>query len=114
MKHIKTFENYNNINENNENVDNTYIKTIEFNGEKLALHKYSDNPMSVLFYLDTMDGESYMDINTTIKTNMLIDAIWVKNGGDEEIIADGLDFLEKTDRTTKSGFNKYIMYNIIG
>jgi fructose-1,6-bisphosphatase len=110
MKYIKPFGT---LNENDGNVDETYIKTLNFNGEKLTLHKYAENPMKVIFYLDTMDGESYMDINTIIDTNLLVDAIWVKVGGDEEKIADSLDFLSKSKNTTASGYNKYVMYNII-
>lgn len=100
------------IKEQSDNTPDTFIKTITHDGEDLMLHKVSDNPMKVLYYLDTMDGESYIDINTILEDNLLIDAIWVKIGGEEEVIADNLDFLEKTNKKTSSGYNKYIMYNI--
>ena len=93
-------------------LDRTYVKTIKFNGKKLTLHKFSDNPMKVLFYLNTMKGESYIDINTIISDNMLIGAIWVKIGGEEEKIANEIDILQKTNRTTVCGYNNYAMYSI--
>jgi hypothetical protein len=102
------------LTEQKKNVDETYIRTINFNGKKLTLHKVADNPMKVQFYLNTTRGESYVDINKILPTNMLVDAIWVETGGIEEKIADTLEFLEKTDRTTKSGYNNFIMYNIVG
>lgn len=93
--------------------DETYVKTMKFNGEKLTLHKFSESPMKTLYYLDTLDGESYIDINTILPDNLLIDAIWVKVGGDEEKIADSLDIFKKTEKKTSSGYNKYVMYDII-
>lgn len=93
-------------------VDNTYIKDVRYKDKNLKLHKVYNNPMKVLYWLETMQGESYIDINTILETNLLVDAIWVKIGGDEEKIADSLDFLEKTNKTTKSGYNSYVMYNI--
>lgn len=93
--------------------DETYIKTIKFDGEELTLHKVSDTPMKTLYYLDTLDGESYIDINTILPDNLLIDAVWVKVGGDEEKIADSLDIFKKTEKKTSSGYNKYVMYDII-
>lgn len=110
-KHIKTLREF--LNEQQNNVDETYIKTINFNGEKLTLHKIADDPMKVQFYLNTIEGEPYIDINKIIPTNLLIDAIWVKTGGVEEKVADMLgDILQKTNRTTSSGYNNYVMYNI--
>ena len=89
------------------------VKTIKFNGRKLTLHRVADNPMKVQFYLDTVKGEPYIDINKIIPTNMLIDAVWVKVGGTEEKIADMLgDILQKTNKTTNSGYDNYVMYNI--
>lgn len=99
------------LNEAN-NVQSTFIKQIKFNGRDLNLYKVSDNPMKVLFYLDTEAGEPYMDINTILPDNMLVDAIWVERDGKEEKVADKLDFLDKTDRTTKSGYNRYVMYMV--
>lgn len=93
--------------------DTSYLKTITYNGRKLSLHRIADNPMKVQFYLETMKGESFVDINQILPTNMLIDAIWVKIGGIEEIIANTLDFLKITNRTTKNGYNNYVMFNII-
>lgn len=93
--------------------DSTYIKTIKFNGKRLTLHKVADNPMKIQFYLDNINGEPYIDINKIIPTNMLIDAIWVKIGGEEEKIADMLnDILQKTKKTTNNGYNNYVMYKI--
>jgi len=96
----------------NESTDSTYIDTINFNGEQLTLHKIADNPMKIQYYLETSDGEPYIDISTILPDNLLVDAVWVKAGGEEEQIADTLDFLEKTDRTTEGGFNTYILYNV--
>lgn len=110
-KYIKTTREF--LTEQKEEVDNTYVKTISFNGKKLTLHKIADDQLKTQFYLNTMNGESYLDINKILPNNMLIDAIWVEIGGKEEKIADMLEFLEKTTKTTNSGFNKYIMYNII-
>ena len=91
-----------------------YIKIIEFNGENFTLHKISNDPFKTLFYLNTIKGEPYIDINKIIPTSLLLFAIWVEVGSKEEKIADILqDILQKTDRTTESGFNQYVMYNII-
>ena len=98
--------------ESKEVTDETYIKTIKYNGKKLTLHKVADTPLKTQFYLDTMSGETYIDINKILPDNLLMDAIWVEKGGTEEKIADTLDILSKTDRTTKSGYNTYILYNI--
>ena len=97
-----------------DDIDETYIKTIEFEGEKLTLHKVADNPMKTQLYLDTLDGESYIDINKILPTNMLVDAVWVEVGGTEEKVADTLDILKKTSKTTSNGHSKYVMYNIVG
>lgn len=94
------------------NDDGTYISTIEFKGKKLTLHKAADDPMKVQFYLNTIKGEPYVDINKILPMNMLVNAIWVETGGIEEEIADMIVFLEKTDRTTKSGYNNFIMYKV--
>jgi hypothetical protein len=110
-KFIKTMKEF--LNEENEYSDSV-IKTIEFDGEEFTLH-VNDEPMKVQFYLNTLDGEPYIDINKIIPTNMLDNAVWVEQGGEQEEIADMLgDILEKTKQTTKSGYNNYILYNIIG
>lgn len=102
-----------NITENQSNSDDTYVKKITIDDDELTLHKVDTNPMKVLFYLNDMEGDSYIDINTILPDNMLIDAVWVKIGGLEEEIADDIsDVLTKTDRKTTSGYNQYIMYNI--
>lgn len=107
--HIKMFEDF----EQQEYQDETFVKTIDLEDEKLNLHKVAKNPMKVQFYLETIDGELYIDLNKILPDNMLIDAVWVKVGGEEERIADMLnDILSKTDKKTKSGFNTYVMYEI--
>jgi hypothetical protein len=92
---------------------NTFIKVIVFEGKKLKLSKVSDAGMNTVLYLDTMRGEPYIDINKILPDNYLLDAIWVQVGGKEEKIADTLDILKKTNAKTKSGFNQYVMYDIL-
>lgn len=93
---------------------NTAIDTINHNGQNLTLHKIGDNPMKIQFHLEDENGEPYLDLSTILPDNLLDGAVWVKSGDIEEEIADTLDILSKTDRTTKGGYNTYIMYNIIG
>jgi len=92
---------------------NTFIKVILFEGKKLKLSKVSDVGMDTVLYLDTMRGEPYIDINKVLEDNTLTDAIWVNVGGKEERIADTLDILKKTNIKTRSGFNQYVMYEIV-
>jgi len=109
MKNLKTLNEF--IKENVQE-ENTFIKTIKHDGEELQLHKVADDPFKVQYYLEDEEGP-YIDINKILPDNMLLDAIWVEKGGEEEKIADGLDFLEKTEKTTKSGFSQFILYDII-
>jgi hypothetical protein len=93
-------------------VDKTYIETIEFDDETLTIHKIADSPLKTQFYANTLEGESYIDISKILSDNMLIDAVWIEKGGDEERIADKIDCLSKTDKTTKAGFKTFIIYKI--
>jgi len=86
---------------------------IVFEGKKFKLSKVSDAGMNTVLYLDTLRGEPYIDINKILPENYLLDAIWVQAGGKEEKIADTLDILKKTKIKTESGYNKYVMYDIL-
>jgi hypothetical protein len=110
MKNLKTLQEF--IKENTQEEVETFIMDLEYDGEKLELHKYEQSPFKVLYYLVNEDGEDYIDLNTTLEDNLLLDAIWVKVGGQEEEISDMIDMLEKTDKVTSNGFNKYVMYDI--
>lgn len=110
MKNLKTLQEF--IKENTQEEVETFIMDIEYDDEKLELHKYEQSPFKVLYYLVNEDGENYIDLNTTLEDNLLLDAIWVKVGGQEEEISDMVDMFEKTDKVTSNGFNKYVMYDI--
>lgn len=110
MKNLKTIQEF--IKENTQEEVETYIMDLEYDDEKLELHKYEESPFKVQYYLDDKNGEPYIDLNTTLEDNMLLDAIWVKKGGDEEKIADLLDMFVKTDKVTKNGFDSFIMYDV--
>lgn len=69
-------------------------------------------PFKDYIYLEDENNNPYIDVNTILSDNGLLGAVWVKVGGKEEKIANNLDFLVRTDRTTKSGYNTYVMYNI--
>lgn len=65
-----------------------------------------------MIYLESEDGEPYIDLNKQLVGYPLMDAVWIENGDIEESIASKLNFLEKTDFEKKQGYNTYTMYNI--
>lgn len=113
IKHL--FTNFNEfVNEsNNTETEEVFVTDITFEEENLKLFKYESSPFDVLFYLVDENGETYVDLNTTLETNKLLDAIWVKKGDIEEQIADLLpNLFKKTDREVEYNYNTYILYNL--
>lgn len=90
------------------------VGTIKFQGRKLNVFITGKHGFETLIYLDTIQGEQYIDLNTILPENKLLNAIWVKQGEIEEKIADHLiGIIHKTSRTTTSGYNTYILYEIV-
>ncbi len=87
------------------------LTKLKIDGEYITFIKQNDKGI-IYVYGEDQNGEPYIDISTNLPDNPLVDAIWVEVGGDEEKIANKLNFLTKTNRTAKSGYNKYIMYNV--
>lgn len=96
-----------------EEVSSETLGTIKIKGKNFNVFKVGQN-FNILIYLESINGEPYIDINQNIPGNMLLNAIWVKQGGEEEKIADKLiQILKKTSKTTQSGYNTYILYEIL-
>lgn len=116
MRHLKTFKQ---LNESitADDIVTSEIARINVDGEDLMImlhHSPKDLFYNMMEAIDMEDGEVYTDISTTLPNNDLTSAIWVKQGGVEERIADALvdvDKLVKTSAITESGFNKYIKYD---
>ena len=96
---------------NEEDEDLAPKQKIKYNGKALYVY-HIDKPFKDYIYVLDKNGEQYYDVNTTLRENPLLGAVWVQVGGDEEKIANMLTFLERDERTTKSGYNTYNMYNI--
>ena len=94
--------------------DNIFT-TIKINGKQYNVLFDSKDQFKPFIYIESLDGEPYIDINTILADNLLLGAVWVKQGGKEEKLADTLTkLLKKSNRSTKNGFNTYILYDIIG
>ena len=89
-----------------------FIQKMKINGKLFGVFLI-DEPFNPYLYVLDSEGDYYCDISTQIPDNPLLDAIWVKVGGIEEIFANKLKILQMTDAITKSGYNTYKKYNII-
>lgn len=57
--------------------------------------------------------EPYYTIDVTLPEYPLTDAIWVKVGDKEELIANKIDWLGWTSQTVRGGYNTYRMYTLL-
>lgn len=87
------------------------IEKIKLNSNTLYIF-HIEEPFKDYIYAVDQYGDPYIDVSTILPDNKLLNAVWVKMGGEEEKIADKLSFLEKTKAQTKSGYDSFIMYNI--
>lgn len=70
-------------------------------------------PFEAAVFVDEPTGQPYATVSTRIVQNPLLDAVWVKKGGIEEILADKIGFMVKTGVETIAGYNTYIKYDLI-
>ena len=109
MKYIKTFETHLKFKEEGE-------LNIKYDNENLIIKYIKNSPSDIIIYVDTTDGESYIDISTNLRENPLIDAVWVEYSSTNleiaKIMVDN-NLIEETDRKTNSGYNNYLMFNVL-
>ena len=84
---------------------------LKIDGDTVSFFKQDERGTIYVYGVDEY-GDTYIDISTDLPGNPLIDAIWVEVGGEAQKIANKLPFLSKTNRNTKSGYNKYLMYKV--
>lgn len=73
----------------------------------------NDTPFAAAVFVDEPTGQPYATVSTRIVQNPLLDAVWVKKGDIEEVLADKIGFMVKTSVETIAGFNTYIKYDLI-
>lgn len=84
----------------------------EHNKRKLVA-TLNNTPFAAAVFVDEPYGAPYATVSTILVGNGLLDAVWVKKGDIEEILADKIGFMVKTSVETKAGFNTYIKYELI-
>jgi len=87
-------------------------QTLKYDGDDIEIY-YDDTPGKSYIYAMDAEGEPYIDVSTVLRDNPLVDAVWVKKGGEEEKIADKLKFIKKSKVMTKSGFATFIKYDVV-
>lgn len=83
----------------------------EHNKRKLVA-SLNPAPFAAGVFVDEENGQPYADVSTRIVQNPLLDAVWVKKGDIQEVLADKIGFMVKTSVETQAGFNTYIKYDL--
>jgi len=103
----------------NENANKPKLVTkAPYGGKNILIFYIKNSPFDNYFYAEDDFGDNFVDISTKLPGNDLMDAIWVKDGEHEEVLAEMLvdnNILTRTKVTTTNGngMNTYRKYDII-